>query len=85
MGTFISKALLPSISLIPSNPAVVNELWEILRLYPYQERYKFYSRWKDSSYAKYPELVVAKAEAANEVRKIMRSDQPSVLLGFIFF
>eukprot|EP01103_Thecamoeba_quadrilineata_P015330 TRINITY_DN480_c0_g2_i3.p1 TRINITY_DN480_c0_g2~~TRINITY_DN480_c0_g2_i3.p1 ORF type:complete len:1658 (-),score=455.84 TRINITY_DN480_c0_g2_i3:20-4993(-) len=67
----LSKFLLPALSLISSNPAIVNEVWEILKSLPYQTRYRFYYRWK-IAYTKQPLLIQSKAVALRETKKIMR-------------
>jgi THO complex subunit 2 len=43
---FLSKFLVPSNSLFPSNPAVSTELWLVLQQLPYPIRYTMYSEWK---------------------------------------
>ncbi len=50
--SFINEFLVPSLSLFPSNPAISTELWSVLKLLPYDIRYKLYEGWKGSGLEK---------------------------------
>jgi THO complex subunit 2 len=69
----IEKVLLPGLSLIPANPGISSELWELIKVFPYTTRYRLYGYWKNISYAKHPDLMLAKAAAVSETKKLMRS------------
>lgn len=47
--TILDQSILPSISLVESNCALSEELWLLLRLFPYHQRYKLYSNWKSEN------------------------------------
>jgi len=61
---------MPALQLLPANPAASNEVWDILVHYHYEVRYRLYYQWKTSQ--KYPALIVSRAEAANEAKKLLR-------------
>jgi THO complex subunit 2 len=70
--TMLSMSLLPGVTLIPANPGVVNELWEVLKTLPYLSRFKLYGKWKNFHYETYPPLIMAKELATKEIKRIMR-------------
>lgn len=42
----LSTFLIPSLSLFSSDTLLPNELWEVLKYLPYEQRYKLYSAWR---------------------------------------
>src|SRR5689334_13749423 len=42
IATILDEAILPSMSLVESNCALSEELWLLLKSFPYQQRYKLY-------------------------------------------
>ncbi|XP_054160183.1 THO complex subunit 2-like [Oppia nitens] len=44
--TILDEAILPSMSLVESNCALSEELWLLMKSFPYQQRYKLYTNWK---------------------------------------
>ncbi len=46
MGRDLAASLLPAVTLTTNNPGLVAEVWEVLRLIPYRERYMLYNAWK---------------------------------------
>ncbi|CAL1526810.1 unnamed protein product [Lymnaea stagnalis] len=68
----IEEVLLPSLSLLPSNCSMAEELWSLLRLYPYEIRYRLYGTWKNESYLSYPILIRARADCIDRAKYIMK-------------
>nr|XP_002128581.1 THO complex subunit 2-like [Ciona intestinalis] len=68
----ISNVLLPSLSLLLSNSAASEEIWMMIKLLPYQTRYRLYGEWKNEAYEKHPELLLAKAQIIDKTKYIMR-------------
>ena len=68
----LGNVLLPSLALLPGNPGMVHEIWEALRWLPYHVRYRLYAKWKTEVASSVPILMLAKAAAENDARKIMR-------------
>jgi hypothetical protein len=63
--------LLPSLQLIPCNPAASYEVWEnILQNFPFETRYRLYAKWKSLTVC--PELILSRAAAISEAKKILR-------------
>ncbi|KAJ1564963.1 THO complex subunit 2, partial [Nowakowskiella sp. JEL0078] len=69
--TVIAKYIFPAVSQIYSNPGIAQELWELIKLFPYQMRYGMYGEWKNEAY-KIPELSLAGAECRSDTKYIMR-------------
>ncbi|KAH3759032.1 THO2 protein [Pelomyxa schiedti] len=68
----VKEVLLPSLSLIPSNPAVCIELWDLLMKIPYQQRYSMYNHLVAVTYKKYPPLIIAAAETMNDSKQQLK-------------
>ncbi|XP_028517932.1 THO complex subunit 2 isoform X2 [Exaiptasia diaphana] len=70
--TLMDEVLLPSISLLECNSSLAEELWGMIKCYPYQVRYRLYGQWKNDSYDKYMALVRVKAETIKKARYITK-------------
>ncbi|KAF8936987.1 THO complex subunit 2 [Haplosporangium gracile] len=69
----MTRALfLPTISLVYSNPGMVNEVWQILKGLRYETRFGLYGEWKTDSAKLYPEMLVTSAETEKEAKNVMR-------------
>ena len=44
--SLLNATILPSFSLVESNSALAEELWSLLKLFPYNERFLLYNIWK---------------------------------------
>lgn len=53
----MDSTILPALSYLECNCCISEEIWSLLKLYPYQIRYCLYSRWKNETYAVCPELL----------------------------
>ncbi|XP_064083683.1 THO complex subunit 2-like isoform X2 [Macrobrachium nipponense] len=69
--TVLDEVLLPALSVLDSNPCLAEEIWEVLKVYPYQHRYKIYGRWKNETHAQHPILIKAKARLLKKAKFIM--------------
>ncbi|KAE9597521.1 putative THO complex, subunitTHOC2, THO complex subunit 2 domain-containing protein [Lupinus albus] len=67
MGT----CLLPSLQLIPANPAVGHEIWELMNLLPYEVRYRLYGEWERDD-ERFPMLLAARQTAKLDTRRILK-------------
>ncbi|KAG7167870.1 THO complex subunit 2-like [Homarus americanus] len=67
----LDEALLPSLSMLDSNPCLAEEIWETLKIYPYQHRYKLYGRWKNETCTQHPLLVKHRARLLKKAKFIM--------------
>ncbi|XP_076041102.1 THO complex subunit 2-like protein isoform X4 [Oratosquilla oratoria] len=53
----LDESFLPALSLMEANPCVAEEVWDTIKTFPYQHRYKLYSRWKNECYNTHPLLL----------------------------
>uniref|UniRef100_G1QCD4 THO complex subunit 2 n=1 Tax=Myotis lucifugus TaxID=59463 RepID=G1QCD4_MYOLU len=65
------QVLLPSLSLMDCNACMTEELWGMLKTFPYQHRYRLYGQWKNETYNSSLLLVKAKAQTIDKARDIM--------------
>ena len=65
-------SLIPGISLVGANPGVVNEIYELLRFFPYAVRFSLYGEWQSNAYKYNPELKLKASETEKETKGILR-------------
>ncbi|XP_065225591.1 THO complex subunit 2 isoform X3 [Planococcus citri] len=70
--TVLDLTILPTLSALKVNCCVADEIWDILKLYPYNYRYTLYSRWKNETTHKYPEILMHNCEALKKIKEIMK-------------
>ncbi|KAK3741029.1 hypothetical protein RRG08_005719 [Elysia crispata] len=68
----IEEVLLPSLSLLPNNCAMAEEIWSLLKLYPYEIRYRLYGTWKNESYFIHPILIRTRADTLDRAKYITK-------------
>ncbi|KAK3866040.1 hypothetical protein Pcinc_028398 [Petrolisthes cinctipes] len=67
----LDDALLPALSMMEYNPCMAQELWQALKFYPYQHRYKLYGRWKNETSHQHPALVRCRTQLLKKAKFIM--------------
>ncbi|KAL7000788.1 THO complex subunit 2 [Sarracenia purpurea var. burkii] len=67
----LGTCLLPSLQLIPANPAVGQEIWEVLNLLPYEVRYRLYGEWEKDD-EQIPMVLAARQTAKLDTRRILK-------------
>ncbi|XP_009109857.1 THO complex subunit 2 [Brassica rapa] len=67
----LGTCLLPSLQLIPANPAVGHEIWEVMSLLPYEARYRLYGEWEKDD-ERNPLLLAARQVAKLDTRWILK-------------
>lgn len=67
----LGTCLLPSLQLIPANPAVVQEIWEVLSQLPYEVRYRLYGEWEKDD-ERTPMVLAARRIAKLDTRRILK-------------
>ncbi|XP_043266760.1 THO complex subunit 2 isoform X2 [Venturia canescens] len=70
--TILDGALLPSLSFMDCNCCVAEEMWNILKHYPYQNRYALYARWKNDTPQQHAALLRKRADAEKKIKSIMK-------------
>lgn len=67
----IVTSFFPAITHQGSNPSAVFQLWDLLKLYPFEQRYRMYQQWQ-AAYARSPEMKLVEAQVVQHTRKVMR-------------
>ncbi|XP_063849502.1 THO complex subunit 2-like isoform X3 [Scylla paramamosain] len=67
----LDEVMLPALSMLDSNPCMAEEIWETLKFYPYQHRYKLYGRWKNETCNQHPALVRRRTALLKKAKFIM--------------
>lgn len=67
----IVKSFLPAVTHLGSNPSAVFQLWDLVKLYPFEQRYRLYEQWQ-AAYATDPEMKLVDAQVVQATRKVMR-------------
>ncbi|XP_053599966.1 THO complex subunit 2 [Plodia interpunctella] len=70
--TVLDAAILPSLTLMEGNCCMAEEIYTLLKLYPYQCRYCLYSRWKNEAGEKIPLLMRVRGNALQRIKHIMK-------------
>ncbi|KAB7500107.1 THO complex subunit 2 [Armadillidium nasatum] len=67
----LDECLLPAVSMFESNPCIAEEVWETIKIYPYQHRYKLYGRWKNETYLLHAALIRNRTQLLKKAKYIM--------------
>eukprot|EP00250_Pteridium_aquilinum_P010635 c19529_g1_i1 orf=214-5961(+) len=67
----LGNCLLPSLQLLPANPAIGLEIWEVMSLLPYEIRYRLYGEWEKED-ERIPLVVAARQTAKLDTRRILK-------------
>ncbi|XP_057478199.1 THO complex subunit 2 isoform X1 [Actinidia eriantha] len=67
----LGTCLLPSLQLTPANPAVGQEIWEVMNLLPYEGRYRLYGEWEKDD-ERIPMVLSARQTAKLDTRRILK-------------
>lgn len=70
--TILDSSILPSLSFMDCNCCIAEEIWNILKMYPYQCRYCLYSRWKNETYQQNAKLMIKRGDAQKQIKNIMK-------------
>ncbi|KAJ9628591.1 THO2 plays a role in transcriptional elongation [Taxawa tesnikishii (nom. ined.)] len=66
------RLLVPALSQTSKNPAVVNELFDLLKLYPTATRYEIYAEWHSGPTSRSPEIAASFKSARAETLFILK-------------
>ncbi|XP_041973437.1 THO complex subunit 2 isoform X2 [Aricia agestis] len=70
--TVLDAAILPALTLMEGNCCMAEEVYTLLKLYPYQCRYCLYSRWKNESGERIPSLIRVRGNSLQRIKHIMK-------------
>ncbi|RLN72958.1 hypothetical protein BBJ28_00025185, partial [Nothophytophthora sp. Chile5] len=69
--SLVVKTFLPALSLQSCDPSTAFMLWDLIKAFPCDERYRMYLQWLEA-YLTYPELQFREAEVVQSTRAVMR-------------
>lgn len=67
----VVKSFFPALSLQTSNPSTAFQLWDLIKLFPFEQRYRMYQQWQEA-YASSPEMQLMEAQSVQSTRAVMR-------------
>lgn len=70
--SFLRSSLLPALSLLDSNPAIVNDIFDLVKEFGTEQRYSLYGEWFVDSYRRIPELKVQYIRTEKETKSLLR-------------
>ncbi|CAH2979751.1 unnamed protein product [Chilo suppressalis] len=70
--TVLDAAILPALTLMDGNCCMAEEVYTLLKLYPYQCRYCLYSRWKNEAGERIPSLMRVRGNSLQRIKHIMK-------------
>lgn len=73
------RLLCPALSMTKANPAVVNEVYDVLKFFPTKTRYEIYTEWFTGATSRTPDISIAfdivKLETKDTLRRINKTNQ----------
>ncbi|KAM7353453.1 THO complex subunit 2-like protein isoform 3-T3 [Cochliomyia hominivorax] len=70
--TLMDSAILPALSYLDCNCPMAEEIWTVLKHFPYHYRYALYARWKNDTYQLHPQLIRRRGNAQKRIKGIMK-------------
>ncbi|KAF1813248.1 hypothetical protein P152DRAFT_311125 [Eremomyces bilateralis CBS 781.70] len=68
----LKRLIVPALSLTSNNPGVVNEVFELLQLYPTSVRYNIYAEWYTGATSRLPEMKTAFDQSRAETKDVLK-------------
>lgn len=72
------RLLVPSLSLTKANPGVVNEVFELISIYPREVRYNMYAEWYFGQTSRHPDIKsafdLARAETKDVLKRLSKTN-----------
>lgn len=72
MVTLLDACVLSSLSYLDCNCCLAEEIWSVVKLFPYQYRFCLYGRWKNDTYSMQPKLIRRRGEAQKQIKALMK-------------
>uniref|UniRef100_A0A182M4N4 THO complex subunit 2 n=1 Tax=Anopheles culicifacies TaxID=139723 RepID=A0A182M4N4_9DIPT len=70
--SLLDSSVLPALAYMDCNCCVAEEIWSIVKLYPYQYRYSLYARWKNDTFQLQPQLIYRRGTAQKQIKALMK-------------
>lgn len=69
--TLLDTSFLPALSYMDCNCCVAEEIWTVVKFYPYEHRYSLYARWKNDTSRKQLKLMKRCDSALKQIKTLM--------------
>ena len=70
--SLLESCILPALTYMECNCCVAEEIWSVMKYYPYNIRYALYSKWKNESYLAHPKLIRLRGDAEKNIKALMK-------------
>lgn len=70
--TILDSSVLPALSYMDCNCCIAEEIWSVIKFYPYDKRYGLYARWKNESFQMHPRLIRRRGAAQKQIKALMK-------------
>ena len=70
--SLIDASILPALSYMDCNCCVAEEIWSIIKIFPYHHRYSLYARWKNDTFLIHPQLIRRRGDAQKQIKALMK-------------
>lgn len=70
--TLIDSSILPALLYMDCNCCVAEEIWNVVKYFPYNCRYSLYARWKNETYLVHPKLIRRRGNAQKHIKALMK-------------
>lgn len=70
--SLIDASVLPALSYMDCNCCVAEEIWSIIKMFPYHHRYSLYARWKNDTYLIHPKLIRRRGDSQRQIKALMK-------------
>lgn len=70
--TLLDASILPALSYMDCNCCVAEEIWSVVKFFPYQCRYSLYARWKNETYLVHPRLIRRRGDSQKQIKALMK-------------
>ncbi|XP_017854857.1 THO complex subunit 2 isoform X2 [Drosophila busckii] len=68
----LDASILPALLYLDNNCSMSEEIWAVLKFFPYHLRYSLYGRWKNDSYQLHPNLIRRCGLAQRDIKALMK-------------
>lgn len=70
--TLLDSSILPALYYMDCNCCVAEEIWSIIKFFPYHCRYSLYARWKNDTFLIHPKLIRRRGAAQKQIKALMK-------------
>lgn len=70
--SLLDASILPALSYMDSNCCVAEEIWSVVKYFPYHYRYSLYARWKNDTYLIHPKLIRRRGASQKQIKALMK-------------